>query len=101
MILVSQPSDAAVASCQVSVRLCLVSGLVFGLETQGIQELGLFLVSSLREFVISSKVGNVNISYETLTGRAWMHMVARLKLVLRARSRAGEKLHSLFGLEGR
>lgn len=33
-------------------------------------------------------------------GKAWMHMGVRLKLVLRARSRVAEKLHSLFGLEG-
>lgn len=69
MILVSQPSDAAVASCQVCVRLCLVSGLVLGLQTQGIEELGLSLISSLREFAISSKVGNVKVGYETHTYR--------------------------------
>lgn len=68
MILVSQPSDAAVASCQVCVRLCLVSGLVLGLQTQGIEELGLSLISSLREFAIS-KVGNVKVGYETHTYR--------------------------------
>lgn len=59
MILARQPSDAAVVSCQVCVRLCLVSGFVLGLETQGVEELGLVLISNLREFMISSKIGTL------------------------------------------
>ena len=69
-----------------------MSGSVLGLETQGIEEVGLCLISSLREFVISTKVGNINISYERHVGKSWMHMVVRLKLVLRARSRVAERL---------
>lgn len=34
------------------------------------------------------------------TGKARMHMVVILKLVIRARSRVAEKMHSLFGLDG-
>ena len=47
-------------SRQVCVRMSIALGLKWGLECLTLEELVFFLISSLREVVISSNMGSVN-----------------------------------------
>lgn len=70
-------------------------GLEWGLEYLTPEELVFFL-----ERYFSAVRWGVLTSSRTCTGKAWMHMDVRLKLMLRTGTRVAEKLHLLLNSQG-